>query len=50
MAKAAHQLLVDPQRRRAMGEAGRMRAVAVFGQDAVVGRYRAIYERVTGRR
>lgn len=50
MAGAANLLLSDPQRRRAMGEAGRRRAVEVFGQDAVVGRYRAIYERVTGRR
>jgi N-acetyl-alpha-D-glucosaminyl L-malate synthase BshA len=50
MARAAHDLLVDPPRRRAMGEAGRLRAVTVFSQDAVVGRYRAIYERVTGRR
>jgi L-malate glycosyltransferase len=50
MAGAANLLLSDPQRRRAMGEAGRRRAVETFGQDAVVGRYRAIYERVTGRR
>lgn len=50
MANAANLLLSDPQRRRAMGEAGRRRAVETFGQDAVVGRYRAIYERVTGRR
>jgi L-malate glycosyltransferase len=50
MAKAACLLLADPDRRRAMGEAGRRRAVESFGQDAVVGRYRAIYERVTGRR
>ena len=28
--------------------AGRRRAVEVFGQDAVVARYRAIYERVIG--
>ena len=50
MARAASGLLADPARRRAMGEAGRRRAVASFGQDAVVSRYRAIYERVTGRR
>jgi hypothetical protein len=35
--------------RRAFGEAGRRRAVEVFGQDAVVGRYRTLYERVRGR-
>jgi glycosyltransferase involved in cell wall biosynthesis len=28
---------------------GRRRAVERFSQDAIVGRYRAIYERVTGR-
>jgi len=50
MAGAANLLLSDRQRRQAMGEAGRRRAVEIFGQDAVVGRYRAIYERVTGRR
>jgi N-acetyl-alpha-D-glucosaminyl L-malate synthase BshA len=50
MAQAASRLLADPQRRRAMGEAGRRRAVETFGQDAVVSRYRALYERVTGRR
>jgi L-malate glycosyltransferase len=50
MAEAASLLLTDAPRRRAMGEAGRRRAVERFGQDAVVGRYRAIYERVTGRR
>jgi N-acetyl-alpha-D-glucosaminyl L-malate synthase BshA len=49
MAKAAGQLLADPDRRRAMGAAGRRRAVEVFGQEAIVGRYREIYERVTGR-
>ena len=49
MAKAASLLLADPDRRRAMGAAGRRRAVESFGQTAVVGRYRAIYERVTGR-
>lgn len=49
MAEAAMRLLTDPARRRAMGAAGRRRAVECFGQDVVVGRYRAIYERVTGR-
>jgi L-malate glycosyltransferase len=49
MAKAAYLLLSDPERRRAMGEAGRRRAVEHFAQDTIVGRYRSIYERVTGR-
>jgi glycosyltransferase involved in cell wall biosynthesis len=50
MAKAAQLLLTDTALRRAMGEAGRRRAVERFGQDEVVGRYRSIYERVSGRR
>lgn len=49
MASAALTLLKDEDRRRAMGVAGRRRAVESFSQDAVVQRYRAIYERVTGR-
>jgi len=46
MAAAALDLLRDDGRRSAFGAAGRRRAVEVFGQDAVVGRYRALYERV----
>lgn len=49
MASAALSLLKDEDRRRAMGAAGRRRAVESFSQDAVVQRYRTIYERVTGR-
>jgi glycosyltransferase involved in cell wall biosynthesis len=46
MAKAALRLLNDEDLRRAFGAAGRRRAVEVFSQDAVVARYKAIYERV----
>jgi N-acetyl-alpha-D-glucosaminyl L-malate synthase BshA len=46
MAAAATALLADEDLRRRMGQAGRRRAVSVFGQDEIVGRYRAIYERV----
>jgi N-acetyl-alpha-D-glucosaminyl L-malate synthase BshA len=46
MAAAAVGLLKDEPRRRAFGEAGRRRAVTVFGQDRIVERYRAIYDRV----
>jgi N-acetyl-alpha-D-glucosaminyl L-malate synthase BshA len=46
MAEAALRLLGDEPLRRAFGEAGRRRAVEHFAQDDVVGRYRAIYERV----
>jgi N-acetyl-alpha-D-glucosaminyl L-malate synthase BshA len=46
MAAAAIGLLKDEPRRRAFGEAGRRRAVTVFGQDRIVERYRAIYDRV----
>lgn len=49
MAQAALRLLQDDELRRAMGEAGRLHAVKTFSQAAVVGRYRALYERVTGR-
>ena len=49
MAEAALRLLGDEPMRRAFGEAGRRRAVEVFGQDAVVAQYREIYERVSGR-
>lgn len=49
MAEAALRLLGDEPMRRAFGEAGRHRAVEVFGQDAVVAQYREIYERVSGR-
>jgi N-acetyl-alpha-D-glucosaminyl L-malate synthase BshA len=46
MAAAASSLLEDDELRRRMGVAGRRRAVTVFSQDEIVGRYRAIYERV----
>jgi len=49
MAAAALKLLGDEGLRQAMGAAGRKRAVEVYSQDAVVQRYRAIYERVIGR-
>lgn len=49
MAEAALRLLRDDDLRRRFGEAGRRRAVEVFGQDAVVARYRGIYERVVRR-
>jgi L-malate glycosyltransferase len=46
MAAATLRLLRDEPLRRAFGAAGRRRAVEVFAQDAIVARYRAIYERV----
>lgn len=49
MAAAALELLKDDEKRRAWGAAGRRRAVETFGQDAVVARYRSIYERVIRR-
>lgn len=48
MAEGALRLLRDEDLRRAFGEAGRKRAVEVFSQDAVVERYRSIYQRLTG--
>jgi len=49
MAEGALRLLGDEPMRRAFGEAGRRRAVEVFSQDAVVARYRVLYDRVRGR-
>ncbi|HEX3553474.1 MAG TPA: N-acetyl-alpha-D-glucosaminyl L-malate synthase BshA [Thermoanaerobaculia bacterium] len=48
MAAAALRLLGDEELRRRMGEEGRRQAIARFSQDAVVARYRALYEKVTG--
>jgi N-acetyl-alpha-D-glucosaminyl L-malate synthase BshA len=46
MAAAALALLTDPERHRRFGETARRQAVARFRQDAIVARYRAVYERV----
>jgi N-acetyl-alpha-D-glucosaminyl L-malate synthase BshA len=46
MAQAALRLLTDEDLRRSFGLAGRRRAVETFSQDAVVARYKSIYERV----
>lgn len=46
MAKAALRLLKDEDLRRSFAVAGRRRAVETFSQEAVVARYKAIYERV----
>ena len=48
MAAAALRLLGDEDLRQRFGEEGRRQAVARFSQDAVVGRYRSLYEKVTG--
>jgi glycosyltransferase involved in cell wall biosynthesis len=48
MTAAALRLLGDEDLRRRFGEAGRRQAVERFSQDAVVGRYRSLYEQVTG--
>ena len=49
MAESALRLLQDEPMRQAFGEAGRRRAVEVFGQEPIVGQYRSIYERVIER-
>ena len=46
LAEAATALLADEPRRRTMGEAARRRAVERFSEGEMVGRYRALYERV----
>jgi glycosyltransferase involved in cell wall biosynthesis len=48
MAEAALRLLEDEDLRRRMARASRRRADEEFSQNAVVQRYRAIYQRVTG--
>jgi L-malate glycosyltransferase len=47
MAEAAMRLLGDEELRQRLGRAARRRAVEQFSQDAVVQRYRSIYQRVT---
>jgi hypothetical protein len=46
MAEAALDLLRDEDRRRTFGVAGRQWAESRFSRDDVVGRYRALYQRV----
>ena len=50
MSAAALKLLGDEGLRQRFGAAARRRAVEIFSQDAVVARYRGIYERVVARR
>jgi L-malate glycosyltransferase len=49
LARAVESLLADPQRRRAMGEAGRSRAREYFSADVIVPRYEDLYRRVCRR-
>ncbi len=46
IARAVEALLRDPERRRALGEAGRRRAAEKFSAAAIVPRYEALYRRV----
>jgi N-acetyl-alpha-D-glucosaminyl L-malate synthase BshA len=46
MAAGAIELLADPERHRRMASAARTRALERFAEQAVVARYRALYERV----
>ncbi len=48
MAAAALRLLGDEDLRRSFGERLGRQAVTRFSQDAVVARYRALYQKVTG--
>jgi L-malate glycosyltransferase len=49
MAGRTLEILKDPERRRAMGAAGRRRAEALFGADRIVSQYERYYEKVMGR-
>ena len=44
------ELLKDDGHRRALGQAGRRRAVALFGADRIVSQYERYYESVLGSR
>ena len=46
MAASAVELLLDENRLKSFGRAGRRRAIDEFSIDDIVGRYRALYERV----
>jgi alpha-maltose-1-phosphate synthase len=48
LAAALNDLLADPQRAAAMGEAGRQRAVEVFSWETVAGRTMAVYRSIIG--
>jgi N-acetyl-alpha-D-glucosaminyl L-malate synthase BshA len=50
MAAGAIGLLADPERHRAFARRGRALAVERFAEEAIVGRYRGLYERVLARR
>jgi starch synthase len=46
LAEAVNELVADPERARAMGRAGRERAVTTFGWDAVARQTLEVYRRV----
>ena len=46
MARAVRDLVRDPERSRALGEAGRARVQAEFPADAMVARFADLYERL----
>ncbi len=48
LAEAIHALLADPERRAAMGRAGRARVRAEFTQEQMVARVQAVYRQVLG--
>ena len=50
MARAVRSLIRDPERSRAMGEAGRARVRAEFPASAMVSRFADLYERLAGQR
>jgi len=49
LARAVEQLIQDPDRRAAMGEAARQIARERFSADVIVPQYEAVYRRVCGR-
>jgi glycosyltransferase involved in cell wall biosynthesis len=47
-ASAVAELLADPEKRKAMGEAGRHRATEQFSLDRMVGEMESLYEALAG--
>jgi glycosyltransferase involved in cell wall biosynthesis len=50
MADAIVALLRNPERRKALGQAGRRRAQAVFSLDRMIEQYEALYDEILDRR
>lgn len=50
LARAVHEAVSDPEKRAALGQAGRARALALFGREPALDRYEAYFRRVLDER